>query len=99
MKKLLMITAAVTLLSGGAAFAGDVYVIPEPPAEYGTYKLKNVDIMQNPFDVGRLNQSPIRGKGAFKVVHNMPTYDDSDTEITKAIQLLQDNGYRIFKPK
>lgn len=101
LKKLLMVTA-VMFSSGTAYAAGDcigcTYVVPEPAAAYRTYKLKNVETMQNPFDDSRANQSPIRGKGAIKVLHTEPAPDDPEADITKAIRLLTDNGFRIFKP-
>lgn len=94
MKKLLMITAAVFMLSSNAAFAfGDVVVMPpeKPKPDRG-----NGTDHPFPFDAGRANQSPIQGKGAIKVVHNEPLPGENSA-IIKAIQLLQDNGYRIFK--
>jgi hypothetical protein len=89
-----MITAAVVALSSNAAFAfGDIVIAaPEPPKPY---RGNGVD-HAFPYDFSRLNESPIRGRGAIKVVHNEPVPGD-DSAIVKAIQLLQDNGYRIFK--
>jgi hypothetical protein len=95
-----MVTA-VMFSSGTAYAAGDcigcTYIVPEPSAAYGTHKLKNTDVMQNPIDSSNLNQSPIRGRGAIKVMHTELAPDEPEAEIIKAIRLLTDNGYRISK--
>ena len=95
MKKLLMITAAVFVLSSNAAFAfGDIVLAPQ---EKEKPDRGNGADHPFPFDAGRANQSPIRGRGAIKVVHNEPLPGE-DSAIIKAIQLLQDNGYQCSMP-
>ena len=74
------------------------YNPPEKPDTYATETFKNVPIQQNPFDIGRLNESPIRGRGQIKVNHNMPAPDDTDHKLTEALWLLQDNSYTCYKP-
>jgi hypothetical protein len=94
--KLLLATTAAIVLFAGTAFAfGDLVVIA-PPAKEKPDRGNGTD-HPFPYDAGRLNQSPIRGKGAFKVVHNEPAPDESGA-IHKALWLLQDNSYRCFKP-
>jgi hypothetical protein len=103
-KKLLVTTVAFTVLFSGVAFAtgdciGCTYTVPEPSAAYGTEKIVNVPVKQNPFDVGRLNESPIKGKGQISVVHNEPIPGDPDRKITDALWLLQDNSWTCYRPK
>src|SRR4029077_18837628 len=99
MKPTFMIAAASFLLSV-PAYAGDTYIAVLPQAapasaQPGSYFLKNAEVIQNPMDAGDINQSPIRGKGAFKVVHNEPAADATDTEVNKAIRVLKDNGWKF----
>ena len=98
-----LITAAVVVLFASAAYAGDTYllVVPQPApksADPGSYFIENVPVRQNPVDHGRINESPIRGKGRISVVHNEPAPGDPDAEITKAMWLLRDNGWQVYKP-
>ena len=91
--RILVIATIASVISGSAAFGG-AEVTPWP----GDITYKNSDTIQNPMDYSRLNESPIRGKGRIKVVHNEPAPDDADAELTKAMQLLSDNGWQFYKP-
>ena len=91
-------TAAALVLFGSAAYAGDVYVLPVPADEYGTVTIKNVPLMQNPYDNGRMNELPIRGRGQIHVNHNMPIPGDPEADLHKAKWLLQDAGYQCSIP-
>ena len=105
MKVSIALIAASVLLGSSAAYAfGDVVVVQAPkaedqPAPYGSYLIKNEPVKQNPFDSSNLNQSPIRGKGRIKVVHNEPAPNDPAADITKALWLLQDNNYQCRKAR
>ena len=92
--RILIITAVTGVLCSSAAFADGATVTPWP----GDITYKNSETIQNPMDYSDLNQSPIRGKGRIKVVHNEPAPDDANAEITKAMQLLSDNGWQFYKP-
>ena len=73
-----LITAAALVLFASAAYAGDVYVLPTPADDYGTVTIRNVPLMQHPYDNGRMNQLPIRGRGQIHVNHNMAIPGDPD---------------------
>jgi hypothetical protein len=98
MKTTSMIVITASLLLSSAAYAGDVNInlgptAPPPPSEF-----EHSTVKTNPMDYGNINQSPIRGKGAIKVVHNEPAPGDPDAEVIKAMQLLKDNGWQVSKP-
>jgi len=98
MKLLLATTAAIVLLAS-TAHAGDIYVLPDTSsAEHGSYRLKNVPVQQNPYDSGRMNELPIRGKGQIQVNHNVPIPGDPEADLHKAKWLLQDAGYQCSIP-
>jgi len=97
-----LITAAALVLFASAAYAQNIIIngaTPrEPAAEYGSEKIENVPVKQHPFDLGRLNESPIRGRGQIKVVHNEPIPGDPEADLHKARWLLQDAGYQCSIP-
>ena len=95
MKKLLLTAATLFALTATAHAFGDIVIAP--PAAEKPDRGNGVD-HPFPFDSGHLNESPIRGKGRIKVVHNEPAPDDTAAEITKARWLLQDNGYQCSLP-
>ena len=93
MKLLLATTAAVVLFAGTAN--------AEPTTTYSKITTSNEPLVEKgpqPYDFGTVNQSPIRGKGAIKVVHNEPVPGDPEADLHKAKWLLQDAGYQCSIP-
>ena len=93
--KLLLTAAAVVLFAGMANAEQTTYskitTSNEPISDI-------VDRGPQPYDFGNINQSPIRGKGAIKVVHNEPVPGDPEADLHKAKWLLQDAGYQCSIP-
>jgi len=96
MKLLLATTAAIVLIASPAFAFGDLVVIA-PPAKEKPDRGNGTD-HPFPYDLGRLNQSPIQGRGAIKVVHNEPIPGDPQADLHKARWLLQDAGYQCSIP-
>lgn len=97
MKKLLITTVIFTALFSSAAFAfGDVVIAP--PAKEKPDRGNGADDHPFPYDAGRLNESPIRGKGRISLVHNEPALGDPNHKITEALWLLQDNSWSCYRP-
>jgi hypothetical protein len=97
-KKLLIATVAFIALTATAHAFGDIVLAPPEKAkpDRGNGADPNYPF---PFDAGRMNESPIRGRGQIHVNHNMAAPDDTDRKLTEALWLLQDNSWTCYKPK
>jgi hypothetical protein len=89
-KRLILIAAALFALTATAHAFGDIVIAA--PEKDKPYRGNGVD-HAFPYDIGRLNESPIRGKGRISVNHNEPANSPKTSgytvdEINKASDFL-----------